>query len=394
MKFHFFNDGFILLSLRFIHSIIIVLANNLAIGWHLHNIQFIDIPELTGFGHGRAGHTCQLMIHAEVILKRDGRISLGGSLHFDMLFGFHSLMQAVTPSATFHDTSRLLIHNFNLTILNDVFVVEIKHCVGLEQLLKRMNALALNRIVVVHFVLFRQTLLVRQGHSLDFCHLGSNIGQDKQGCILHLVCQPLISLIRKIHTVLLLIHDKEQGLHGLRHAPVVVLHIDFLRSQHSALDARLGKELDEGFVLGQGLVGTEKREESVGRFLLVAFCCAFSDQFLGLSQILRCQRTLNTHQALHQRLIFFKHLVVTFGHRAGNNQRRTGIVDEHGVHLVHNCVIVGTLHQLRRILGHIVTQIVEAELIVGTKGDVTLICPATGLGIGLMLVDTVHRQTV
>ena len=103
---------------------------------------------------------------------------------------------------------------------------------------------------------------------------------------------------------------------------------------------------------------------------------------------------MDTHQALHQRLIFFKHLIIALGHRTGNNQRCTGIVNEHGIHLVHNSVIVGTLHQLRRILSHIVAQVVEAKLIVGTEGDVALISLATGFGVGLMFVYAVHRQTV
>ena len=258
MKFYFFNNCFVLLSLRLIHSVIVVLANYLTIGRHFHNVQFIDIPKLSGLGHCSTSHTGQFMVHTEVVLQGDGRIGLRGSLHLDVLLGFHCLMQAVAPSSTLHNTSRLFVHYLNFTVLDNVLIIEVEHCIGLEQLLKRVNTFAFDGVVVVHLVFFCQPLLVRERHRLDFRHFGSDIGQDEESGILHLVSQPFITFIREIHAVLLFVHDKEQRLHSLRHASVVVLHVNLFRSQHTALDARFGKELNESFVLGQGLMGTEQ----------------------------------------------------------------------------------------------------------------------------------------
>ena len=39
---------------------------------------------------------------------------------------------------------------------------------------------------------------------------------------------------------------------------------------------------------------------------------------------------------------------------------------------------------------HVVTEIVEAELVVCTECDVACICLLAGLAVRLMLVDTVH----
>ena len=52
------------------------------------------------------------------------------------------------------------------------------------------------------------------------------------------------------------------------------------------------------------------------------------------------------------------------------------------------------LYEVFRSHRHIVTQIVKAELVVSTKCDVGLISFATSLGIGLMLVDAIHAETM
>ena len=66
----------------------------------------------------------------------------------------------------------------------------------------------------------------------------------------------------------------------------------------------------------------------------------------------------------------FEQLVVALRHGAGYNQRSTGIVNQYGVDLVHDGVIVCTLHQILGIRCHIVAQVVETELIVRSERDV------------------------
>ena len=72
---------------------------------------------------------------------------------------------------------------------------------------------------------------------------------------------------------------------------------------------------------------------------------------------------------------------------AGDDQRGTGLVDEDGVHLVHDGKIMAPLHQLLGVDGHVVTQVVKAKLVVGAVGDVG------GVGILLSLAhDAVDHQ--
>jgi hypothetical protein len=55
---------------------------------------------------------------------------------------------------------------------------------------------------------------------------------------------------------------------------------------------------------------------------------------------------------------------------AGDDQRRAGLVDQDGVHLVDDGVVEAALHALAQLIHHVVAQVVEAELVVGAVGDV------------------------
>ena len=55
---------------------------------------------------------------------------------------------------------------------------------------------------------------------------------------------------------------------------------------------------------------------------------------------------------------------------AADDQRRAGLVDEDRVDLVDDRVVVAALHELVGAPGHVVAQVVEAELVIGAVGDV------------------------
>ena len=56
--------------------------------------------------------------------------------------------------------------------------------------------------------------------------------------------------------------------------------------------------------------------------------------------------------------------------RAGNNQRRPGLVDQDAVDFVHDREVVSALDVLRQLELHVVAQVVEAELVVRPVRDV------------------------
>ena len=80
--------------------------------------------------------------------------------------------------------------------------------------------------------------------------------------------------------------------------------------------------------------------------------------------------------------------------RSADDKRRTGIIDQHGIDLVDDGVVMfRTLHHVLRVTRHVVTQVVEAELVVGTVGDVGVVCGAAFCRVRLVLVDAVDSQT-
>ena len=104
--------------------------------------------------------------------------------------------------------------------------------------------------------------------------------------------------------------------------------------------------------------------------------------------------SLHTEEFFHQWLILFEHLYIALGHGTADDERCTGVVDQHGVYLVDDGIVVGALHQVGRRHCHVVAQIVEAELVVRAEGDVGLVGLAACCGVGLVLVDTVDGESV
>ena len=203
------------------------------------------------------------MVHAEVVLQRDGGKGLCGSLYLHVLLGFHGLVQAIRPAAAFHDTTRLLVDNLHLTINNHVLIVTVEHTVCLQQLLQGMNTLRLYGIVLQGLVFLVDTLLVSEfSVALEGRELSSDIGQHEEVLVVHLIGKPSGTLVSEVAGVQFLVYHKEQRLYSLRHTAVVVFHIGILRVLQTTLDTILREELDERLVLRHGLEGTEQREES------------------------------------------------------------------------------------------------------------------------------------
>src|SRR5271156_5380252 len=70
---------------------------------------------------------------------------------------------------------------------------------------------------------------------------------------------------------------------------------------------------------------------------------------------------------------------------AGDDQRRARLVNQDGVHFVHDGEVMAALHALRQIVFHVVAQVVETEFVVGAEGDVGGIG-----GAALDVVQVVH----
>ena len=70
----------------------------------------------------------------------------------------------------------------------------------------------------------------------------------------------------------------------------------------------------------------------------------------------------------------------------GNDERRARLVDQDRIHFVDDAVVEGPLHLLRRVVHHVVAQVVEAELVVRAIRDVGR--------VGLLLRVVIHLREV
>ena len=166
-----------------------------------------------------------------------------------MLLSFNSLVKTIAPTAAFHNTTRLLVHDFHLSVHNNVFFVDIKHGVGFEELQESVYTVALDCVLSQHLVFLVNALLLTQRCvGFYFRHFRSNVGEDKEFVVVHFFSQPSTTFIRQVNRIHLFINNKVKRLNSFGHSFVVILHVDFFRLEHTSFYARFGEELNERFV--------------------------------------------------------------------------------------------------------------------------------------------------
>ena len=170
----------------------------------------------------------------------------------------------------------------------------------------------------------------------------------------------------------------------------VFRHEVFFRLQHLGLNTLFAQEFDKRLV---ARVSLERAVELDGTFfhLFLVAACHFLlsfDQEFG-AKVFLC---INNH--FYVRAELFEQLFLTAGDRTGDDQRRTGIIDQYGVDLIDNRIVVFALYQVVRADRHIVAQVVETEFVVRTECDICIVSRTTGIGVRLVFVDTVNGKPV
>ncbi len=108
---------------------------------HADHIELVNLPELAGFGEGRARHAADLAVELEEVLQRDCSKRLRFLLDRDAFFGFDGLVQTVAPMATRHEAAREFIDDDDFAILDDVVHVAFVEVVGLQRIIDEMRPL-------------------------------------------------------------------------------------------------------------------------------------------------------------------------------------------------------------------------------------------------------------
>src|SRR5690348_8901338 len=86
-------------------------------------------------------------------------------------------------------------------------------------------------------------------------------------------------------------------------------------------------------------------------------------------------------------------LLIAFRNRTGNNQRGTGIIDQHAIHLIHHRKMVFTLYHFIRRMHHVIAEIIKTELVIRTISDISLVCLSSLVTVWLMTIDTVNSES-
>ena len=97
------------LVFRAIDDVLILLANHGAIGRNHGHVELVDLLELGRFCFRGTRHAGQFLVHAEVILERDGGERLIFPLDLHAFLRFHRLVQSIAPAPSRHQAAGELI---------------------------------------------------------------------------------------------------------------------------------------------------------------------------------------------------------------------------------------------------------------------------------------------
>ena len=250
-----------------------------------------------------------------------------------------------------------------------------------------MNTLCLKSIIGKQLILLLHLLLCREAGLLNLRHLYTNIGKNKEPAVIQRVCKQVVALIGKLHALVLLIYYKVELICNLVHLLIVVLHIEILCAYENLLHAGLAQELYKRIVPWQTFMRTQEQFAALLRI-------ACSNKPLGFIKYLGNLVALGIVEALHYRLKLRKVLVLPLLHRSRYDKRSSGIIYEHRIHLIHNCIVMLALNKISRLYDHIVPKVVKAKLVVCTISDITPVCLTSLYGIRLVLIYAIYRKTV
>ena len=175
------RDRLVFLRRRAIDLVVLVLAGDRDVGRDLDHFQLVDLGELVGFRHRRAGHAGELRVEAEVVLEGDRGERLVLRLDGDVLLGLERLMQPVRVAPPLHHAAGELVDDDDLVVPDDVVDVAREQRVRAQRLLDVMHDRDVEDVVEV-------ALLDDPGlpqHVLN--PLGARLGQRDRADLLVLV---------------------------------------------------------------------------------------------------------------------------------------------------------------------------------------------------------------
>ena len=132
---HLPDDGAELARFGLVHYVGVVDTDDGTVGGNLHHVQIVDGAEFLFLCQRGAGHAGELAVQPEEILEGDGGEGLALPRDGHALLGFDGLMQTLVVPAAVHETAGELVHDDDLTVLDDVVNVPLHKAAGLHGLI-------------------------------------------------------------------------------------------------------------------------------------------------------------------------------------------------------------------------------------------------------------------
>ena len=170
-RFHLPDDGAELARFGLVHHVRVVDADDGTVGGNLHHVQIVDGAEFLFLRQGGAGHAGELAVQPEEILEGDGGkgLALPGDGH--ALLGLDGLVQTLVVPAAVHETAGELVHDDDLTVLDDVVDVPLHKAAslhGLVDVVREGGVLRVGQIL----------------HAEELLRLGNAAGGEGHGALL------------------------------------------------------------------------------------------------------------------------------------------------------------------------------------------------------------------
>ncbi len=373
------DGGGHLLAARLVDAVVLVETGDGAVRRDDGDIESVDVVKFIRLGLGRAGHASELLVETEVVLDGDRRHRLGLAVDLDPFLGLDGLVEPIAPAATRHLAAGEGIDNDDLVLLDDIFDILLVEAVGLQQLGNVMHPLG-GVVAVLLCGGFLGGLLGigERGVGLDVRELREEIGEDEGVRVIGVQETP--AHLGEVG-LLLLLFDGEVEFFLQRHERVLggILVERELGLVGEAAQLGILHGAEEALVAG--LAELHLEEGHAGGFFF-----ALREEFLGVGDEFVDVGCLLADKLFDQRLEAVV-LVRRNGGRPTDDERGAGLVDQDGVDLIDDGVVMPALDLLLAAGRHaVISEVIEAELAVRSVGDVALVL-GTALLWGLVVLD-------
>ena len=134
------GDGAELGSSSAIDEIVFIYALDGLVGWDLDDVKGVNLLELFGLGESGTGHTGELVVEAEEVLKGDGGKSHRLLFDGDAFLSLNGLVETFVVATTLHQAASMLVHDHDVAAVGDnVILIALENDLGAESLLHMVD---------------------------------------------------------------------------------------------------------------------------------------------------------------------------------------------------------------------------------------------------------------